>query len=75
MAEQEKLTIYQLRKLKHLSVAECLSCFGGISRRHYYNVEQGKAVIYHKELERLAKRMGVSVQQIDTSKLIISYDD
>ena len=48
----------------------------GVSRRHWYNIEQGKAVIYSNELRQLASIAGIEQNMLDITGLkIVPYGD
>lgn len=56
-------TLYQLRK-EHRYKAVYLAKRLGVSRQQYYNIEQGKAVIYPETKVILAGIYGLSVAEI-----------
>lgn len=75
MTEQEKYSLKQLRKLHKLSLFDCMGVCG-VSRRHWYNIEQGKAVIYSNELRQLASIAGIEQNMLNITGLkIVPYGD
>lgn len=56
-------TLYQLRK-ENRYTARYLAERLGVSRQQYYNIEQGKAVIYPETKAELAKAYGLFVADI-----------
>ena len=63
LLSQVQKTLYQLRK-EHRYKAVYLAKRLGVSRQQYYNIEQGKAVIYPETKVILAGIYGLSVADI-----------
>ena len=75
MTEQKKYSLKELRKLHKLSLFDCMGICG-VSRRHWYNIEQGKAVIYSNELRQLASIVGIEQNMLNITGLkIVPYGD
>ena len=73
MTEQKKYSLKELRKLHKLSLFDCMGICG-VSRRHWYNIEQGKAVIYSNELRQIASIAGIEQNMLDITGLkIVPY--
>lgn len=56
-------TLYELRKEHKYTTVYLAKCLG-ISRTQYYNIEQGKAVIYPETKFKLARIYGLLVADI-----------
>lgn len=68
MIKAEKYTIRELRKLGRLTIADCRE-ITGLSQAQWYRVEVGQAVVYTNELEEIAKKAKIKLEQLDISNL------
>lgn len=72
--KEKKYTVQELRKMKRLSVYGCMLATG-LSKSTWYRVENGQAVIFKDELEKIAKLASIKFEQLDITNLKVGERD